>query len=51
MFVVIGNPPYNARQANENDNNKNKPHAGVDAHVRETRLLRTSNAQSEKQTL
>ena len=25
MFVVIGNPPYNARQANENDNNKNKP--------------------------
>ena len=36
MFVVIGNPPYNARQANENDNNKNKPHAGVDARVRST---------------
>ena len=36
MFVVIGNPPYNARQANENDNNKNKPHAGVDGRVRAT---------------
>ena len=36
MFVVIGNPPYNARQANENDNNKNKSHAGVDGRVRAT---------------
>ena len=24
MFVIIGNPPYNAKQANENDNNKNQ---------------------------
>ena len=46
MFVVIGNPPYNARQANENDNNKNKPHAGVDAHVRDT-FAADSNAQSK----
>jgi len=36
MFVVIGNPPYNASQDNENDNNKNRPHAGVDARVRDT---------------
>ena len=46
MFVVIGNPPYNARQANENDNNKNKPHAGVDARVRDT-FAADSNAQSK----
>ena len=46
MFVVIGNPPYNARQANENDNNKNKPHAGVDAHVRDT-FAADSKAQSK----
>ena len=46
MFVVIGNPPYNARQANENDNNKNKPHAGVDAHVRDTFAV-DSKAQSK----
>ena len=36
MFVVIGNPPYNAGQKNENDNNRNRPHAGVDARVRST---------------
>ena len=36
MFVVIGNPPYNASQDNENDHNKNKPHAGVDGRVRAT---------------
>ncbi len=36
MFVVIGNPPYNASQANENDNNKNRPHEAVDARVRAT---------------
>ena len=36
MFVVIGNPPYNANQANENDNNKNRPHEAVDNRVRAT---------------
>ena len=36
MFVVIGNPPYNARQANENDNNQNRPHEAVDNRVRDT---------------
>ena len=36
MFVVIGNPPYNASQDNENDNNRNRRHAGVDARVRDT---------------
>ena len=46
MFVVIGNPPYNARQTNENDNNKNRPHAGVDARVRNT-FAADSNAQSK----
>ena len=36
MFVVIGNPPYNASQSNENDNNKNRPHEAVDNRVRAT---------------
>ena len=27
MFVIIGNPPYNAGQVNENDNNKNLRYA------------------------
>ena len=46
MFVVIGNPPYNARQTNENDNNRNRRHAGVDARVRDT-FAADSNAQSK----
>ena len=46
VFVVIGNPPYNARQGNENDNNRNRPHAGVDARVRNT-FAAASNAQSK----
>ena len=34
MFVVIGNPPYNVGQVNENDNNKNRKYETVDALVR-----------------
>ena len=36
MFVVIGNPPYNAGQVNENDNNKNRKYPAMDERVRNT---------------
>jgi len=36
MFVVIGNPPYNAGQINENDNNKNRKYETVDKVLQET---------------
>ncbi len=36
IFVVIGNPPYNVGQVNENDNNKNRKYEVVDEWVRET---------------
>ncbi len=36
MFVVIGNPPYNIHQANENDNNKNRKYKVMDTLLRET---------------
>ena len=36
MFVVIGNPPYNVGQVNENDNNKNRKYPTMDARVVET---------------
>ena len=36
MFVVIGNPPYNVGQVNENDNNKNRKYPTMDARVKET---------------
>lgn len=36
IFVVIGNPPYNATQVNENDNNKNRKYEEVDRRISET---------------
>jgi predicted helicase len=36
IMVVIGNPPYNVGQKNENDNNKNRRYNVVDERVRET---------------
>lgn len=36
IFVVIGNPPYNAWQADENDNNKNRKYPAIDARLTKT---------------
>ena len=36
MFVVIGNPPYNALQENENDNNKNRKYPAIDEQIKDT---------------
>ena len=36
MFVVIGNPPYNVGQVNENDNNKNRKYGTMDKRVADT---------------
>ncbi len=33
MFVIIGNPPYNVGQVNENDNNKNRKYEALDQRV------------------
>ena len=36
MFIVIGNPPYNAGQQNENDNNKNRKYPALDKQIKDT---------------
>ena len=36
MVVIIGNPPYNAGQVNENDNNKNRTYETMNKQVRKT---------------
>ena len=36
IMVVIGNPPYNVGQKNENDNNKNRKYPTVDGRIKET---------------
>ena len=44
MFVVIGNPPYNMGQINENDNNKNRKYETMDDRIAET-YVQDSTAQ------
>ncbi|MCX6831061.1 MAG: N-6 DNA methylase [candidate division Zixibacteria bacterium] len=36
IFVIIGNPPYNAGQVNENDNNKNRKYPVMDDRIAKT---------------
>jgi len=36
IFVIIGNPPYNAHQVNENDNSRNRKYPLLDRRVYET---------------
>jgi predicted helicase len=48
ISVIIGNPPYNANQANENDENKNRGYKFVDIRIKET-FIALSTAQKTKQ--
>ncbi len=47
ISVIIGNPPYNANQANFNDFNKNREYQAVDKRIKET-YVKYSNAQKTK---
>jgi len=48
ISVVIGNPPYNANQLNENDNNKNRIYPAIDKRIKQT-YIASSHAQKTKQ--
>lgn len=45
--VIIGNPPYRANQANENDNNKNRKYPKIDKRIKDT-YIKYSTAQKTK---
>lgn len=47
ISVVIGNPPYNANQASENDNNKNREYHIIDTRIKQT-YIAESTAQKTK---
>ncbi len=47
ISVIIGNPPYNANQQNENDNNKNRDYLGIDESIKRT-YIANSTAQKTK---
>ena len=46
--LIIGNPPYNANQKSENDNNKNKVYIDLDKRIKDT-YVNLSSAQKTKQ--
>ena len=48
ISVIIGNPPYNANQQNENDNNKNREYPEIDRRIKDT-YVEESTAQKTKQ--
>ena len=47
ISVIIGNPPYNANQQNENDNNKNRAYTHIDKRIKDT-YIKASTAQKTK---
>ncbi len=47
ISVIIGNPPYNANQQNENDNNKNRGYPVIDKRIKAT-YIKESTAQKTK---
>lgn len=47
ISVVIGNPPYNANQQNENDNNKNRAYPKIDDLIKRS-FVKLSTAQKTK---
>ncbi|MDS1347551.1 type ISP restriction/modification enzyme [Planktothrix agardhii] len=47
IFVIIGNPPYNASQVNENDNNKNRKYTNKDKTGIDDRVAATYSKDSK----
>jgi predicted helicase len=47
ISVIIGNPPYNANQLNENENNKNREYPAIDAAIKDT-YIKSSTARKTK---
>jgi predicted helicase len=47
ISVIMGNPPYNANQLNENENNKNREYPEIDRRVKDT-YIKHSTAQKTK---
>jgi predicted helicase len=47
ISVILGNPPYNANQLNENENNKNREYPEIDKRIKET-YIAASTAQKTK---
>ena len=47
ISVVIGNPPYNANQLNENENNKNREYPEIDKRIKETYIKQQHSTKNQ----
>lgn len=47
ISIIVGNPPYNANQLNENENNKNREYPEIDQRIKNT-YIKHSTAQKTK---
>jgi predicted helicase len=50
ISVIIGNPPYNANQLNENENNRNREYPAIDQRIKAT-YIAASTAQKTSSTI
>ncbi|MGH8528842.1 MAG: type ISP restriction/modification enzyme [Nevskiales bacterium] len=48
ISVIIGNPPYNSNQPNENDNNTNREYPEIDKRIKETYIDRSSATKTKR---
>jgi len=47
ISIIVGNPPYNANQLNENENNKNREYPAIDKRIKDT-YIKASTARKTK---
>ncbi|MFO1331185.1 MAG: hypothetical protein U1E95_01795 [Rubrivivax sp.] len=47
ISVIIGNLPYNANQANENDNNKNRGYPAIDQRIKQSYIAESIAAEDQ----
>jgi predicted helicase len=50
ISVIIGDPPYNANQLNENENNKNREYPEIDRRIKAT-YIDASTAHKKNTTI
>lgn len=50
IAVILGNPPYNANQKNENENNKNRSYSAIDKRIKES-YVKESGAKRPNSTI
>jgi predicted helicase len=48
ISVIVGNPPYNANQANANEDNKNREYPTIDRRIKETYIAASKSQKTKR---